>query len=483
MRVLVTGVTGYIGGRLVPRLLAEGHQVRVLVRDPGRLEGKSWGERVEVVEGSVEDREIVATAIRGVDAAYYLIQSLCTGSEGHRRDREAATAFAAAAEGLPQVICLGMIPPGPRGRALPPDLRNRLETGRILSSSLPTTELRVGPIIGSGSASFEMLRFLTERFPVAAAPRWTRNPIQPIAVRDVLSYLMAVLGRTDSLGVIEVGAEPLAFREMMKEYARQKRIRRMIIPIPIQPPNLSPFWAGLVTPLPRCLAGLLMRGMSGPVLADTHRSRQLFPGIRPIPYSEALELALLRVNDREVVTRWSDALGRRETPRIEERDGVAKEVRTRLVAAPQDAVFRAMSSLGGDRGWLFWNWAWRLRGFFDKVVGGPGLRRGRRHPVELLPGEAVDFWRVEEVRPPRLLRLRAEMKVPGRAWLQWETREEEGHTRLTQSALFEPDGLFGWAYWFGSYPFHHFIFDGMIDAIAKLAVSGEGRTADRGPKG
>jgi uncharacterized protein YbjT (DUF2867 family) len=481
MNVLVTGVTGYIGGRLVPRLLDAGHPVRVLVRDPGRLEARPWGTRVEVVEGAVEDGETVAAAAQGIDAAYYLVQAMCAGPEGHRRDRVAAAAFARAAEGLPQVICLGMIPPGPRGRSLPPDLRNRLETGRILSSSLPTTELRVGPIIGSGSASFEMLRFLTERFPVAAAPPWTRNPIQPIAVRDVLSYLVAVLGRPDSLGVIEVGAEPLTFKEMMKEYARQKGIRRVIVPIPVQPPNLSPFWAGLVTPLPRCLAGLLVRGMSGPVLADTHRSRQLFPEIRPIPYAEALGLALLRINDRRVTTRWSDALGRRETPRIEEMEGVVKEVRNRLVAAPQDAVFRAVSSLGGDRGWLFWNWAWRLRGFMDKIVGGPGLRRGRRHPVELLPGDAVDFWRVEEVRPPRLLRLRAEMKVPGRAWLQWETREEDGHTRLTQAALFEPKGLFGWAYWVGSYPFHHFIFDGMIDAIGELAVAEEPEPHGLGP--
>lgn len=474
MRVLVTGATGYIGGRLVPLLLEAGHQVRVLVRYPGRLEPRGWGGQVEVFQGVVEDAGAVAGATRDVDAAYYLVQSMCGGPEGHGRERAAATIFSREAEGLPQVICLGMLPPGPRGRSLPPDLRNRLEIGRILASRLPTTELRVGPIIGSGSASFEMIRTLTERFPVAAGPRWIQNPIQPIAVRDVLSYLMAILGRNDTLGVIEAGAEPLTFRQMMKEYTREKGIRRVIIPLPVRAPNLSAVWAGLVSPLPRCRANLLVKGMAGPVLADTHRSRQLFPEIFPIPYREAVRLALLRVGERRVPTRWSDALGWRETPRIAEREGVVKEVRTRLVHAPREVVFRAISSLGGDQGWLFWNWAWRLRGLMDKVVGGPGLRRGRRDPLELLPGEAVDFWRVEAVRTPELLRLRAEMKVPGGAWLQWETREEGGQTRVIQSALFEPRGLFGWAYWYGSYPFHHFIFDGMIDAIAENAVA-EGR--------
>ena len=471
MRVLVTGATGYIGGRLVPRLLKAGHEVRVLVRYPGRLLARTWGSQVEVIEGVVEDAGAVAAATRGVDAAYYLVQSLCGGPGWHHRDRASATAFSMEAQGAPQVICLSIVPPGPRGRGLPADVRTRLEIGRILSYRLPTTELRVGPIIGSGSAYFEMIRSLTERLPAAAGPRWTLNRVQPIAVEDVLSYLLAVLGRTDALGVIEVGAEPLTFKEMMKDYTREKGIRRVILPLPVRAPNLSALWAGLVSPLPRCRASLMVKEMGGPVLADTHRSRQLFPEIQPIPYREAVRLALTRIKDRQVPTRWSDALGWRETPRIEEREGVVKEVRTRLVPAPQDAVFQAISSLGGDQGWLFWNWAWRLRGIMDKVVGGPGLRRGRRHPVELLPGEAVDFWRVEMVRPPGLLRLRAEMKVPGGAWLQWETREEEGHTRVTQSALFEPRGLFGWAYWYGSYPFHHFIFDGMIDAIAATAVA------------
>jgi uncharacterized protein YbjT (DUF2867 family) len=481
MRVLVTGATGYVGGRLVPALLGSGHQVRVLVRDSSRLQARPWSGRVEVFEGVVEDAQAVAAATRDMEAAYYLVQTMCTEPEGVRRDREAAVAFSISAQGVPQVIYLGIIPPGPRGRTLPPELRERAEIGRILSSRLPTTELRVGPIIGSGSASFEMIRALTDRIPAAVGPRWIQNQIQPIAVRDLLSYLVAVLGRRDALGVVEVGAEALTFREMMKEYARERRIRRAVLPLPVRAPNLSALWAGLVTPLPYCLAARLVKGMAGPVLADTHRSRQLFPEIQPMPYREAVRLALQRVQDQDVRTRWSDALGRRENARVEDRKGVISEVRTRRVAAPQEAVFRAFSSLGGERGWLFWNWAWRFRGLLDKMVGGPGLRRGRRHPEELLPGDAVDFWRVEEIRPSQLLRLRAEMKVPGRAWLQWETREEEGHTRLTQVALFEPRGLIGWAYWYGSYPFHHFIFDGMVDAIARVAQDGAPRTEDREP--
>jgi len=481
MKVLVTGVTGYIGGRLVPRLLEAGNQVRVLVRDAGRLEARAWVGEVEVLEGAAEDPGAVGTAIEGMDAAYYLIQSMCLGPDGYRRDKETAEAFSRAAQGIGQVICLGMIPPGPRGRNLPPDLLARGEISRILSPRLPTTEVRVGPVIGSGSASFELIRALTEKAPASVGPRWIQNRIQPIAIGDLLSYLVAVLGREDALGVIEVGTEPLTFRQMMKQYARERGIYRPVVPVPIRAPHLSALWAGLVTPLPKCLAGRLVRAMSGPVLADTHRARKLFPEIRPILYREAVQRALLRVSDQTVKTRWSDAKGRRESDRIGDMEGVVKEVRTRLVPASQADVFRAISSMGGEQGWLFWNWAWRIRGAMDKLVGGPGLRRGRRHPTELLAGDAVDFWRVEEVRPPHLLRLRAEMRVPGTAWLQWETREEAGGTRLTQSALFEPRGWFGWAYWYGSYPFHIFIFPGMVDAIAEMAVNAGSGSGDPGP--
>ena len=470
MKVLVTGATGYIGGRLIPLLLEEGHQVRILVRDPRRLEARTWVSQVEVLEGSVEDAEVVSTAVRGMDAAYYLVHSMCQDPDSPHSDTAAARAFSEAAKGIPQLLYLGAILPAVAWTEVPADLRSRAEVGEILASELPTTEVRAGPIIGSGSASFEVVRFLTEKTPAILGPRWIKNLVQPIAVRDVLAYLVASLGRRDTLGVMDVGSEPLTFKRMLLEYADLRGLRRAFLSAPVKMSGLSAWWVGLITPIPHCLAARLVRGLVRPVIGDTARSRKLFPEIIPIPYRRAVGLALERTLERSVKTRWSDALGQGGTARLESQDGLIREVRTRLVDAQPEAVFGTLCSLGGDRGWLVWNWAWRLRGLLDQLVGGPGLRRGRRDPAELRPGEAVDFWRVEEVTPPRLLRFRAEMKVPGRAWLEWETREENGQTRLIQTALFEPKGLFGWAYWYGSYPFHGFIFDGMVDAIAALAV-------------
>jgi uncharacterized protein YbjT (DUF2867 family) len=469
MRVLVTGATGYIGGRLIPILLDEGHTVRVLVRDSSRLKARRWTERVEIVQGDVASREAVARACENMDAAYYLVHAMCSGPDFALRDRKAATQFARLAKGIGQVIYLGGIIPDEKEGTSSKHLRSRAEVGEILRAHLPTTELRAGPIIGAGSASFEMVRYLTERLPVMVAPRWIRNPVQPIAVRDVLAYLVAVLGRNDALGILNVGAEPLTFKEMMLGYARVRGLPRVIIPLPVLAPGLAALWVGLVTPIPNCLAVPLVRGMVRPVVADTSRVRSLFPEIRPLAYQKAVSLAVQVVERQDVQTRWSDALGTDEEFRLEDREGLAREVRTRWVDAPQEAVFRAFSSLGGTTGWLVWDWAWELRGFLDQFVGGPGLRRGRRHPTELLEGEAVDFWRVEELDPPRLLRLRAEMKVPGEAWLQFETRPEEGGTRLIQAALFAPTGFLGWLYWYGIYPAHSLIFDKLVDAVAARA--------------
>lgn len=471
MNVLVTGATGYIGGRLIPRLLEAGHSVRVMVRDPDRLKARPWLDRVDVVRGDAGSPEAVAEAVRDMDAAYYLVHAMCSGPDFAVTDRKAAEAFTRGAEGIGQVIYLGGILPGNEAVANSKHLRSRAEVGEILRSRLPTTELRAGPIIGSGSASFEMVRYLTERLPVMVAPRWIDNQVQPIAVRDILSYLVAVLGRDDALGVIDVGTDPLTFKEMMLGYARVRGLPRVIIPLPILAPSLAALWVGLVTPIPNCLAVPLVRGMVRPVIGDRSRARRLFPQIQPLPYQKAVALAAEMVERQDIQTRWSDALGSGETFRLEDRQGLAREVRTRLVDAPQESVFRAFSSLGGDTGWLVWEWAWWIRGFVDQLVGGPGLRRGRRHPTELLEGEAVDFWRVEEVDPPRLLRLRAEMKVPGGAWLQFETRPEGEGTRLIQAALFAPTGFWGWLYWYGIYPAHAHIFDAMVDAIAARAVA------------
>jgi hypothetical protein len=282
---------------------------------------------------------------------------------------------------------------------------------------------------------------------------------------------VAVLGRKDARGILNVGTDPLTFKEMMLGYAKVRGLPRLILPLPILAPGLAALWVGLVTPIPNCLAVPLVRGMVRPVLADVTRGRRLFPDIQPIGFQEAVSRAVRMVEGQDVQTRWSDALGRGETFRLEDREGLVREVRTRMVEAPQEAVFQAFSSLGGDTGWLVWGWAWGLRGILDQLVGGPGLRRGRRHPTELHQGEAVDFWRVEEVDPPRLLRLRAEMKVPGEAWLQFETRPVGDQTQLIQAALFAPTGFLGWLYGYGMYPLHALIFNDLVDAVAERACS------------
>ena len=470
MKILVTGATGYIGGRVVERLLAAGHDVRVLARDAERARARPWGTRVEVVAGDLMDPPTLQPALRDVEAAYYLVHSMHAGADFEELDRRAAHNFVTAArDQVAQVIYLGGILPVADGaRATSNHLASRAEVGRILRDGLPTTEFRAGPIIGSGSASFEMVRYLTERLPAMVAPRWILNPVQPIAVRDVLAYLVEALGRPETHGVIDVGAEPVTFKEMMEIYASVRGLPRFILPVPVLAPRLAARWVGLVTPIPNSLAVPLVEGVVQPVVGDTGRARTLFPHIQPLPYRAAVERTLARIEEGNVTTRWTVSGGDTGV-RLVDREGIVREVRTRRVEASPEHVFRTFSSLGGERGWLVWGWAWWARGLLDRLVGGPGLRRGRRDPHDVYPGEAVDFWRVEEVRPPHLLRLRAEMKVPGKAWLQFEAKAEDGGTRLVQTAFFAPTGFWGWAYWYGIYPFHTLIFSDMVRAVARAA--------------
>ncbi|MBT8335883.1 MAG: SDR family oxidoreductase [Gemmatimonadetes bacterium] len=474
MQILVTGATGYVGGRLVPRLLRRGHDVRVFVRDPARVSNRPWGDQVEVFRGDMSDPASVRAALEGMDAAFYLVHAMGHSEDFAATDRQWAHTFVAAATECPTlrktVYLGGLLPEVDQARSR--HLSSRAEVGEILRAGTPTLEFRAGPVIGSGSASFEMVRYLTERLPAMIAPRWIRNRVQPVGVRSVLVYLCEGVEREGATGIVEIGADRLSFRDMMLQYAEVRGLKRLIVPVPILAPSLAGRWVGLVTPITKAVAIPLVEGIVHPVLADTTRAQELFPDNEPMTYREAVRLALQRVDEGQVMTRWSGALGSAPAYRFEDREGMAQEIRTRWVKAAPEQVYRSFASLGGRRGWRVWGPLWRLRGFVDQLVGGPGLRRGRRHPVDLEQGEAVDFWRVEEARAPELLRLRAEMKVPGRAWLQWEAIPEDRGTRLIQTASFVPFGVPGALYWYGAYPAHRFIFDDLVDAVVDDAEAG-----------
>lgn len=463
-RILVTGATGYVGGRLIPRLLEAGHEVRVLVRDASRVAGRPWASQVEVAVGDILDRDSLVRALDGVDQAYYLVHSMMEAGFEEKDRRAASTFVSAAPPALRKVIYLGGLLP--RGEQRSKHLRSRAEVGSILGASLPVLELRAGPVIGSGSASFEMVRYLTERLPAMVAPRWIDNEVQPIGVEDVIRYLVAAAS-LDATGVVEIGADALTFRQMMQTYASVRGLRRFIVPVPVLAPRVAGLWVGLVTPIPNRLAVPLIEGIVEPVLADTTRARALMPAIEPGLYRDAVTAALDRAGEAE--TRWSGALHRTKEVELTDREGAMREVRTVTTHATPQRLFQTFTSLGGARGWRVWNRAWWMRGLVDRLVGGPGLRRGRRHPQELMAGEALDFWRVDAVEKDRLLRLRAEMKVPGAASLQWEVQEEGSGSRLVQTAVFVPRGLWGAVYWYALYPLHARIFSDLAHAIAREA--------------
>jgi uncharacterized protein YbjT (DUF2867 family) len=477
-RVLVTGATGYVGGRLIPLLLERGYHVRVLVRDADRLQGRSWHEQVEVAVGDVLDPPTLPAALDGVDAAYYLIHSMSLHADFAQRDRRAARAFAeaAAAQGVPRILYLGGL--GKSEGVLSEHLRSRQETGVALrEAGVPVTEFRASILVGSGSVSFEMIRSLTERLPVMICPRWVYTRTQPIAIDDALAYLVAALVTPESQGqIIEIGGrDVLTYKEMMSTYARLRGLRRFIVPVPVLTPRLSSYWVHLVTPIPSTIAQPLIEGLSVEVIVTDDSAHRLFPRSTPMDYETAVARALSSLEASDVETSWSDALvssqGDTRPFIFTTQDGMLIERRQRVVDAPPATVYAEFASLGGRKGWLAFNRLWRLRGMADRMIGGVGFRRGRRHPANLRVGDAVDFWRVEAVEAGHSMRLRAEMKVPGRAWLQF-TAEPLGasRTRLVQTAYFAPKGLFGLVYWYLLYPIHGFIFSRLIRALAQGAT-------------
>ncbi len=475
MRVLVTGATGYIGGRLVPALIAAGHRVRCLVRDPARIEGRFTG--VEIARGDVFDFASLREALRGCDAAYYLVHSMSDDRHDFtRRDREAAGLFgkAAAEAGVERIIYLGGLGVDAPRVALSPHLRSRHEVGNELrAAGVPLTEFRAAIIVGSGSVSFEMLRYLTERLPVMIAPKWVRTRCQPIAVRDVISYLVAALVSDASAGrIVEIGgADVLEYRELMMRYASIRGLARRIVVVPYFSPRLSSRWIHLVTPIPASIAQPLVEGLFNEVVVRDDAARRLFPQIVPIGYDVAVRRALDRYGSTGPATTWFDAFDVKTLPGefSGSAQGMLIDRRERRSTASADDLFRVFSSLGGAKGWLYADWLWELRGVLDRLVGGIGTRRGRRSAETLRLGDAVDFWRVEAYRPHELLRLRAEMKLPGYAWLEFEAIGAEDGSSLRQTAFFEPRGAFGLLYWYGVLPFHELIFGNMATRIVREA--------------
>jgi uncharacterized protein YbjT (DUF2867 family) len=474
--ILVTGATGYVGGRLVPRLLDAGYRVRCLVRDPHRLQGRPWLPRVEVISGDALREGMLIEAMKDISVAYYLIHGKQGGQISAHRDLEVAHNFAEAASeaGIERIIYLGeLVDPT---ADLSPYLRARHETGHILrQSQIPVTEFRAGMIVGSGSALFEMIRYLTEREPVLICPAWFFSEAQPIAIRDVLFYLIEALKSPESVGkMLEIGGPTrLTYADMLLGYAKERRLKRVLIRTPFYAPRLSAYWVHMVTPIHWRVVLPLIEGLRSRLIVRDGAARKLFPQIKPIDFQTAVRLALGRIQRDHVETSWADALvtvaGDVQPYRFVVEEGMYVETRKMLLNLSTEDVFRSYTGIGGERGWLYMDWAWGIRGWLDKAVGGVGLRRGRRHPDEIRAGEALDFWRVEEVEPNHLLRLRAEMKLPGKAWLQFESEPQGDQTLLTVTAYFAPYGLFGFLYWYAMWPFHKFIFDGLTHQIASRA--------------
>ena len=471
---LVTGATGYIGGRLVRALHERGFSVRCMARRPAEARARMH-EDVEVVRGDVLEPASLAEALAGVETAYYLIHAMASPREFAREEREGASNFARAAReaGVRRIVYLG----GLGGEeALSPHLASRHEVGRLLrESGVQTLELRASVIIGSGSLSFELVRALVERLPVLITPRWVSQPTQPIAVGDVIRYLVAAADvLLEESAVVEIGGRDRAsYMGLMREYARQRGLRRLFVRVPVLTPWLSGRWLGLVTPVYARVGQKLIDSLRNETVVTSSRAAELFPEIVPCDMKEAIAQALAN-EDRDIAeTRWSDArssLGASQPWGGATRGSRLVDSRTVTVPLPAMEAFRPVEEIGGDVGWYYGTWLWRLRGFVDLLVGGAGLRRGRRDPHALREGDALDFWRVEAIERGRLLRLRAEMKVPGRAWLQFEVVDGDGGgSVIRQTAIFEPRGAAGLLYWYALFPIHSLIFGGMLKGIASTA--------------
>lgn len=490
-RVLLTGATGYVGGRLLPQLEASGASLRCLARRPEHLAARVAPE-TEVIQGDVLEEDSLAGAFEGITTAFYLIHSMGGEDEDgfETADRRGARNFARAARraGVRRIVYLGGL--GDDDGELSPHLRSRHEVGHILrESGVPVTEFRASIVIGSGSLSFEMLRALVERLPVMVTPRWVRVMAQPISIEDLLDYLEASLTASDEgHRTYEIGgAERMSYGDLMREYAQQRGLTRFMVPVPVLTPRLSSLWLGLVTPLYARIGRALVESICHETVVRDESALRDFP-IRPVGVRHAIAHALVHEDREFAQTRWSDAVSSGQLEPEESGGFGGQRYGRRLVDSrtievevePANA-FAPIRRIGGENGWYAFDSLWRIRGFIDLLVGGVGIRRGRRDPERLSPGETVDWWRVEACEPGRRLRLRAEMRLPGRAWLEFEVTPTANGSSIRQTALFDPSGLAGLLYWFGIYPLHAAVFRGMIHGIAKRARIEAGSAATPSP--
>lgn len=472
--VLLTGANGYVGGRLLNRLRSSKIATRCFVRRPECLNGKP-DDDVEIIGGNVFDVASLSTAMAGIDTAYYLIHSMGSTASFEDQDRLAAENFAKAARvnNVRRIIYLGGL--GNEQEKLSAHLRSRHEVGEILrSSGIPVIEFRASIILGSGSLSFELVRSLVERLPVMITPRWVRVPAQPIAINDVLDYLIAAIDLPlPESRIFEIGgADQVSYADLMWEYARQRGLRRFLIPVPVLTPKLSSLWLGLVTPVFARIGRKLIESIRHATVVQDKSALEVF-SIRPIGVRQAIADALRNEDEEFSQTRWSDALTSSVT--ANNWFGISfgpRFVDSRVITVDASAAeaFAPIERIGGKRGWYCANWLWRLRGFLDLLVGGVGIRRGRRDPNRLYVGDTVDCWRVEVIERNHQLRLQAEMRLPGRAWLEFEVSESDGKSTIRQTATFDPVGLLGRAYWYTVYPLHQYVFEGMLRNIAKSAA-------------
>ena len=469
--VLLTGATGYIGGRLLRRLEEERIPVRCLCRNPEVLAGRV-APGTEIVPGDLLQPESLDKAFAGVDTAFYLVHALRSGSDFEKLEKEAARNFASAAReaGLRRIIFLGGLT---HGDALSPHMRSRLETGNILQASgIPVIEFRASIVIGSGSASFELIRALVERLPVMITPRWVHTLAQPIAIGDAVDYLMeSIAVQADRGLIVEIGGRDVtSYLGIMREYARQRNLRRWFFAVPVLSPRLSSRWLTLITPIYASIGRCLIESVRNTSVVRHPEASRNFK-VRPVGLQRAIERALANEDRASPETRWSDAgnPGLRESACEPGTDSLSNTQEIRVSLAPAEA-FAPIRRIGGRKGWYFGNWMWRIRGLLDLMTGGVGMRRGRPDPETPLPGSTLDFWRVQIYEPERRLRLFAEMRVPGRAWLEFRAEPEGPYTVLHQSAYFEPRGLGGLLYWYLLWPIHEVMFRGMLRRIAAEAA-------------